>query len=539
MIKDLRIRFAIILVVLLGGLFYLMPTISGYFGFGLPDYWKEPLPTKTLHLGLDLKGGMYLLLGVNLDEALENSMDRSTVEIKGYLDEEKIPYSSVTRRGETAMSVVITDPEKEGAVRDYIEKRYDYLEVTDSVTNEGNTDITFTYNEKSLNSFRERTIEQTLETIRNRVDELGLAEPEITRQGDYDILVQLPGLTDPESAKSLIKKVALLEFKLVDDTNDLEAALAGEVPEGDEILYEKVRDMETGRIIEEKPYLIEESTLMTGEAISDAGVRFDSSKGAKPYVQIEFNSSGEAHFAQVSGDNVGRRLAIVLDNSVYSAPVIQTKITGGSAIITGNFTEEEAKNLAIVLRSGALPATITVLEERTVGPSLGSDSIRRGFLATAVGVALIVLFMVIYYGVSGLVADTALILNLIIIMAVLSAFQATLTLPGIAGIALTLGMAVDANVLINERIREELRLGKTPRAALEGGYDKAFTVIMDANLTTLIAGLVLFQFGTGPIKGFAVTLCIGIIATLFTAIFVTHAIFDFVMSRLRVKRLSI
>ena len=214
---------------------------------------------------------------------------------------------------------------------------------------------------------------------------------------------------------------------------------------------------------------------MTGEAISDAGVRFDSSKGAKPYVQIEFNSSGEAHFAQVSGDNVGRRLAIVLDNSVYSAPVIQTKITGGSAIITGNFTEEEAKNLAIVLRSGALPATITVLEERTVGPSLGSDSIRRGFFATAVGLALIVLFMVIYYGVSGLVADTALILNLIIIMAVLSAFQATLTLPGIAGIALTLGMAVDANVLINERIREELRLGKTPRAALEGGYDKAFT----------------------------------------------------------------
>ncbi len=539
MIKDLRVRFAIILVVLVGSIFYLMPTFSGYFGFTMPEFWKKPLPTKTLHLGLDLKGGMYLLLGVNLDEALDNSLDRATVEIKGYLDSEKIPYTSVERSGEAGVSVVINDQEKEQDVRDRIGKRYDYLDVVDSVTNEGKTEITYIYNPKALTAFRQRTIEQTLETIRNRVDELGLAEPEITRQGDYDILIQLPGLSDPESAKSLIKKVALLEFKLVDDKNDLETALAGEVPEGDEILYEKVRDFESGRVIEEKPYLIENKTLMTGEAISDAGVRFDTSKGGRPYVQIEFNSAGEDHFAQISGDNVGRRLAIILDNNVYSAPVIQTKITGGSAIITGNFTEEEAKNLAIVLRSGALPATITVLEERTVGPSLGADSIQRGFLATAVGLALIVLFMVLYYGVSGLVADTALILNFVIILAVLSAFQATLTLPGIAGIALTLGMAVDANVLINERIREELRLGKTPRAALEGGYDKAFATIMDANITTLIAGLVLFQFGTGPVKGFAVTLCVGIMATLFTAIFVTHAIFDFVMSRFRIKRLSI
>jgi preprotein translocase subunit SecD len=539
MIKDLRIRFAIILLVVLGSLFYLMPTLSGYFGFKMPEFWKAPFPTKTLNLGLDLKGGMYLLLGVNLDEALNNSLDRVTVEIKGFLDNEKIPYSSVDRKGKTDILVVINSPEDEQAVRDIISKHYDYFDVADSVTNEGKTEITFTYNPKSLLSFKERTIEQTLETIRNRVDQLGLAEPEITRQGDYDILVQLPGISDPESAKSLIKKVALLEFKLVDDTNDLDKALAGDVPEGDEILYEKVRDPDTGRVIEEKPYLIIDKTLMTGEAISDAGVRFDTRKGGRPYVQIEFNSAGEAHFAQVSGDNVGKRLAIILDNSVYSAPVIQTKITGGSAIITGSFTEEEAKDLAIVLRSGALPATITVLEERTVGPSLGADSIHSGFLATAVGLALVVLFMVVYYGASGLVADTAVILNFLIILAVLSAFQATLTLPGIAGIALTLGMAVDANVLINERIREELRLGKTPRAALEGGYAKAFMTIMDANLTTLIAGLVLFQFGTGPVKGFAVTLCVGILTSLFTAIFVTHAIFDFVMSRFRVKRLSV
>ena len=538
MIKDLRIRFAIILVLLLGSIFYLMPTMSNYFSFKLPRSWKAPLPTKMLNLGLDLKGGMHLLLGLNLDEALKNSLERVSVEIKTYLDEEEIPYAAVERKGDMGIHVVITDPAQEEAVKAYIAKRYDYLEVTDSATTEGKTDITFTYRQASLTAFYDRTVEQTLEIIRNRVDELGLAEPEITRQGDYDILVQLPGLTNPEAAKSLIKKVALLEFKVVDDRNDLSKALAGEVPDGDEILYEKVRDPETGQVIEERPYLIEKKTLMTGEVISDASVKLDSH--GRAYILIEFNPSGGSHFEQISGENVGRQLAIILDNAVYSAPVIKTKISGGSAIIEGQFTMDEAKNLAIVLRSGALPATMTALEERTVGPSLGADSIQRGFIATAVGLALIVLFMVVYYGASGLVADTALVLNLIIILAVLSAFQATLTLPGIAGIALTLGMAVDANVLINERIREELRLGKTPRAALEAGYDKAFTTIMDAQLTTLIAGVVLFAYGgTGPVKGFAVTLCIGIITSLFTAIFVTHAIYDFVLSRFRVKRLSV
>jgi preprotein translocase subunit SecD len=539
MIKDLRIRFAIILVVLLGGLFYLMPTFSNYYGFKLPDYWKAPLPTKVLNLGLDLRGGMYLLLGLNLDEALTNSLERVNSDIRGYLDSKKIPYTVVERKGDKAIHVVITDPTKEDAVKTFVAKQYSYFVVTDSVTNEGKTDITFTYTDKALIAFKDRTLEQTLETIRNRVDELGLAEPEITRQGDYDILVQLPGLTDPEAAKSLIKTVALLEFKLVDTKGDITKALAGEVPEGDEILYEKVRDPETGQVIEEKPYLIENKTLMTGEAISDANVRIDTRKGGQPYVQIEFNSSGAAHFEQLSGENVGRNLAIILDNTVYSAPVIKTKISGGSAIVEGQFSQEEAKELAIVLRSGALPATITVLEERTVGPSLGADSINRGLIATAVATALVILFMVFYYAISGFVADCAVLLNFIIVMATLSAFHATLTLPGIAGMALTIGIAVDANVLINERIREEIRLGKTPRAAIEGGYDKVFPTIMDTHITTLISGLVLFQFGTGPVKGFAVTLCIGIVASLFTAIFVTHAIFDFVMSRFRIKRLSI
>jgi len=278
---------------------------------------------------------------------------------------------------------------------------------------------------------------------------------------------------------------------------------------------------------------------MTGEVITDAVIAFDSSKGGQPYVHIEFDRRGEAIFEKVSGDNVGRRLAIILDNTVYSAPVIKSRITGGAAIIEGSFPVDEAKELAIALRAGALPATLTLLEERTVGPSLGADSIRKGFLATLVGSALVVLFMAMYYGASGLVADLALFLNMIIILGIMSAFQATLTLPGIAGIALTIGMAVDANVLVFERVREELRLGKTPRAAIEGGYSKAFLTILDANVTTLIAALVLFQFGTGPVKGFAITLSVGILTSLFTAIFVSRTVFDFVMSSFRVKRLSV
>jgi preprotein translocase subunit SecD len=546
MIKDIRIRFLIIVVLVFGALIYLLPSLLGG---KLPGFWTEGikigdkrynlLPTKTLNLGLDLKGGMHLLLGVNLDEAEINSLDRISIEVKGYLDDEEIPYEVVERDKDKSVRVVISELGRDEEFKSYMKKRYSFLEVTKSATLEEKVEIIFAYREKDLTSFREKTVDQTLEKIRNRVDELGLTEPEIVRQGDYDILVQLPGLHDPEKAKALIRKVALLEFKLVDDTNDLREALMGEIPEGREILYEKVRDRDSGEVIEEIPYLIEKKTLMTGEVITDALIRYDSSKGGYPYVHIEFDSRGEDLFEKVSGDHVGRRLAIILDDAVYSAPVIKTRITGGSAIIEGSFTNEDAKELAIVLRAGALPATITLLEERTVGPSLGKDSINRGFLATLVGGALVVIFMAAYYGASGLVADLALFLNMLIILGIMSIFQATLTLPGIAGIALTIGMAVDANVLVFERVREELRLGKTPRAAIDGGYSKAFLTIMDANVTTLIAGLVLFQFGTGPVKGFAVTLSVGILTSLFTAIFVSHTVFDFVMLRFRIKKLSV
>jgi preprotein translocase subunit SecD len=364
-----------------------------------------------------------------------------------------------------------------------------------------------------------------------------VSEPEIARQGQNRILIQLPGVKDPQRAKDLIGKTALLEFKLVDDVNSLQRALAGDIPFGDVILYERQEDPKTGAV-RKIPYLIQDKTLMTGDALQDARVRFDQYNNL-PYISLSLKPVGAREFDRITAENVGKRLAIILDNTIYSAPVIKQRISGGQAVIEGSFTLDEAKDLAIVLRAGSLPAPVQILEERTVGPSLGRDSINKGIKSIIIGGILVVLFMIIYYKAAGLVADLALIMNLIIIMGALAILKATLTLPGIAGLVLTVGMAVDANVLIFERIREELRVGKTPMAAIDAGYAKAFLTIMDANVTTLIAALVLLQFGTGPIKGFAVTLSIGIVASMFTAIVVTRFVFDLVLSRVRVKRLSI
>jgi len=324
---------------------------------------------------------------------------------------------------------------------------------------------------------------------------------------------------------------------LVDEDHSVDEALKGRVPPGDEILYEVSIDRQTGQR-RRVPLLLKKRTLLTGEYITDARVQIDS-RYNEPYVSLTFDSRGARLFEHITGENIKKRLAIVLDNKVYSAPVIQDKIAGGRAQITGRFGMDEARDLAIVLRAGALPAPVKILEERTVGPSLGKDSIEKGFKSTIIGGLAVVLFMAVYYGLSGLIADVALILNVILIGSGLAFFGATLTLPGIAGIILTIGMSVDANVLIFERIREELRLGKTPRASIEGGYGKALVTILDANVTTLIAALVLFQFGTGPVRGFAVTLSIGIIASLFTAIFVTRVIFDYFYVQKRIKKISI
>jgi preprotein translocase subunit SecD len=334
----------------------------------------------------------------------------------------------------------------------------------------------------------------------------------------------------------LIGRTALLEFRLVDDERSLQEALKGNVPKGDIILYQRRQEPETGRV-SKVPFLLKEKTLMTGEVLKDAQVRFDDFN--QPYVALEFDPRGAKMFDRITAKNVKKRLAIILDSNVYSAPVIQERISGGRAQITGTFDLKDAHDLAIVLRAGALPAPVKILENRSVGPSLGRDLIDKGLKSIIIGGILVVLFMVVYYKISGAIADLALILNLVLIMGALAGLRATLTLPGIAGIILTIGMAVDANVLIFERIREELRLGKTPRAAIDGGYSKAFLTIIDANVTTLIAAVVLFQFGTGPVKGFAVTLSIGIVASLFTALFVSRVIFDVLLTKGILRRVRI
>lgn len=378
-------------------------------------------------------------------------------------------------------------------------------------------------------SAREDAGDRAIEVIRNRIDQFGVREPSIQRQGKDEIVVQLPGVTDRERALSIIGQTALLEFKLVsDDPEKMKQALTGNVPDG----YELKSSLE-----DDEKLLLEKQAVMTGEGLSNAAIHFDQSKFNEPAVNIVFNSEGAKKFARITSENVGKRLAIVLDGKVQSAPVIREAIPSGEAVISGRFTVEQARDLSLVLRTGALPAPMYIEEERTVGPLLGQDSINKGIKASLIGGALILIFMAGYYLISGLIADIALSLNILFTLGCLGflpyvfpGISATLTLPGIAGIALSLGMAVDANVLINERIREELQAGKALRQAVGLGYDKAFTAIFDSNLTTLIAALFLFQFGTGPIRGFAVTLTIGLLASMFTAIFVTRVITESLMN---------
>ncbi|MFH1441780.1 MAG: protein translocase subunit SecD [Candidatus Omnitrophota bacterium] len=370
--------------------------------------------------------------------------------------------------------------------------------------------------------------DRAVEVIRNRIDAFGVREPSIQKQGDDEIVVQLPGVTDRDRAMDLIGKTALLEFKLVsDDKEKLKQAIEGNIPEGYELKY--AQD-------EKEPLLLEKEAVLTGSALSSASVKFDSSHFNTPVVGLQFNPEGAKKFADITEKNIGRRLAIVLDGKVQSAPNIREAIPSGEAVISGRFNPEQAQDLALVLRVGALPAPMHIEEERTIGPLLGQDSINKGIKASLIGVIAVLVFMACYYLLAGVIADIALILNLIIILGGLGllpllfpGISATLTLPGIAGMILSLGMAVDANVLINERIREEIKLGKALRAAIANGYSKAFSAIFDSNFTTLVAAFLLFQFGTGPIRGFAVTLTIGLIASMFTAIVVTRTILEILL----------
>jgi len=379
---------------------------------------------------------------------------------------------------------------------------------------------------------KQDAVDRALEVIRNRIDEFGVREPSIQLQGEDAIVVQLPGITDRQRAIDLIGRTALLEFKLVPSEPELlTQALNGNVPEGYEL--KELKEEESG----EEKLLVEKKAVLTGDSLTSATVRFDQSQFNQPVVTLTFNSQGAKSFAEITAKNIGRRLAIILDGKIQSAPRIREAIPSGEAVITGRFSPEEAQDLALILRVGALPAPMHIEEERTIGPLLGQDSIQKGVRASIIGGVATFAFMAVYYLLAGVIADIALIFNLLIILGTLGMLpmlfpgvSATLTLPGIAGIALALGMAVDANVLINERIREELATGKAIRTAITNGYDKAFSAIFDSNLTTLIAAFLLFQFGTGPIRGFAVTLTIGLLASMFTAIVVTRVIFEWLLS---------
>ena len=533
MSKSLGWRAAIVAFAVLMSFVYLMPSLTSEF----PGWWSNILPRDKIRLGLDLQGGMHLVLEVGSLKAVESHLERVVEELKRDLRKSKIRYVELKRLGVDRITLTLMRSEDKDKFEKIAETNYPDFEEISAPINEDQPSFQLSLLPRAKSRIMKMAVDQALETIRNRIDQFGVSEPDIRPQEDNRILVQLPGIKDPKRAVDLIGKTALLEFKLVDEEHSVEEALKGNVPPGDEILYEITIDPKTGR--ETKiPFLLKKRTLITGEYITDARVQFDS-QYSEPYVSLSFDARGARLFEQITGQNIKKRLAIVLDKKVNSAPVIQDKISGGRAQITGRFTTDEARDLAIILRAGALPAPVKIIEERTVGPSLGKDSIEKGFKSMIIGGLVVIIFMVIYYGISGIIADFALLLNVILIMAGLAFFGATLTLPGIAGIILTIGMSVDANVLIFERVREELRLGKTPRASIEGGYGKALVTILDAQVTTLIAALVLFQFGTGPVRGFAVTVSIGIVASLFTAIFVTRIVFDYLYVQRRMKRLSI
>lgn len=508
----------------------------------MPEWWKETMPRKGIVLGLDLQGGLHLEFEVEGDKAVEITSERYAMEFRELFTEKNIDAS--VRVHERTIEVSPIRPE----IQNVIEKDFPTL----AAVEKGNA-LLYKIPDREASQIKENAIEQALETIRNRIDQFGVAEPTIHRQGENEIVVQLPGVKEPKRAIELIGKTAQLEFKLVDDEAPVAAEIpatvlpgeeeavlqqfAEKIPEGDEILFEKKENKETGAVIK-LPILLKKQAVLTGDLLSDARVNIDT-RYSEPYVSITFNSAGAKIFEDITGKNVKKRLAIILDNTVYSAPVIQEKISGGNAQITGNFTLEEAKDLSIVLRAGALPAPLKMLQNVTVGPSLGRDSIEAGKLAGIVGTIAVVIFMLLYYRFSGLIADGAMVFNVILLLGAMASLNATLTLPGIAGIILAIGMAVDSNVLMFERIREELRAGKTPGAAVDAGYKKAFWTIFDSHVTTLITAAVLFQFGTGPIKGFAVTLSLGVSINLFTALIGTKTAFDIILSRMKVKALSI
>lgn len=523
-------RISLICIFVLLSFLYLTPTLVAQ----LPSWWTGLLPKDKIHLGLDLQGGTHLVMEVDTQKALEGSLDIVATDLEDTLNSKGLHFKRITRSGSDKVTVALYEKGTADAVQKLLKDKYPGYEQSPIYDEGGFVALDLRIDEKAAQDRKDKAVAQALETIRNRIDQFGVSEPVIQREGIDHIVVQLPGIKDPQRAIELIGKTARLEFKMVREDIPPTSAV---IPEDAELLKERTVDPTTGAVTE-IPFVLQKKSLISGDLLTDAQVRIDSQFN-QPYVAIEFNSLGAKLFDQATAANVGKRFAIVLDNNIYSAPVIRERISGGSAQISGNFTEKTAADLAIVLRAGALPAPVKIIQNVTVGPSLGQDSINKGLFAGLIGVLLVVVFMAIYYKLSGLIADLGMILNILYLMGALSALGATLTLPGIAAIVLLIGMSVDSNVIIFERIREELKLGKMPKAALDAGYDKAFLTIMDSHITTLITAAVLFQFGTGPVKGFAVSLSLGVMINLFTSLIGTKVIFDILLHKGTAKKMSI
>ena len=545
--KSLMRRLILLSVVVVGAILLFLPSMP-VVKDSLPEWWKKnKVLGNKINLGLDLQGGMHLVYQVQTEEALKSATARYADGLKMTAAEKKITLAGIMAVSDTDIEATLTNSSDVEKFRNMATD----LGTLEVKAIEGNK-VVLSVKLKEAERIKTTSVSQALETLRNRIDQFGVAEPVILQQGADEILIQLPGVKDTQRALNLIGKTALLEFKMLDEASQLnpplpasivpseaEATLAkyqGQVPPDDEILFERSEDKSTGAV-SLHPYLIKKPTMMTGGELSEAHMEIGGNQEAR--VAFKLGQSGTQIFGALTTNNVGKKMAIIMDGNVYSAPVIREPITGGSGVISGSFTESEAKDLAIVLRAGALPAPLKPLQNLTVGPTLGNDSIEAGKKAIFLGALLVVVFMAVYYRMSGVIADFAIVLNLVVLIGALAALSATLTLPGLAGILLTIGMGVDSNVLIFERIREELRLGKTVRGAIDGGYDKAFSTILDSHITTLITGMVLFQFGTGPIKGFAVTLCLGIAINLFTALVGTKVVFDYITSRRKLEKLSI
>ena len=527
--KSAWVRLCISIVVLLVGMAYALPNIPSIGNSALSSI----LPSARINLGLDLKGGMHLTLGVDVKKALETTLGDIGQGIRERVVTDGFSILRPRLNVDGALEIIVPKNNEVASIKQIVQQWYPNIQIIGEVPYSGastsTNGILLTYNltDAARVEAEELTLDQVVQTIRNRIDQFGVAEPDIRKQSGNQVQVQLPGLTDTERAMQIVGQTAHLEFHIVRDDIDPNSLV---LPIGT-AHYEMV-DSEGGSSI-----IIDTETLMTGKDIANARPSFD--ENSAPQVAITFNPKGAINFERITGENIHKRMAIVLDGKVYSAPVIQQKISGGDAVISGRFTVEEANDLAIILRAGSLPAPVSVLEERTVGPSLGQESISSGILAAIIGALAVLIAMPIFYGKSGIIADFLLCGTLMLLLAGLTSFGATLTLPGIAGVVLTIGMAVDANVLIFERIREEIKLGVNVVEAVKAGFSRASISIIDSNITTIIAAVILYQFGTGPVRGFAVTLSIGIIASMFTSIFVCRAIFEIWIQRNGGKQISI